>query len=107
MTDMTTSNPGSPVYSDFAGDDDFAELLEMFVDAMAEKRALLEEAYQSQDWDQLQVTSHQLKGSGGGYGFPGLTAIAARLEQACKDDDEPTIKLEFAAILDYLSRVSA
>lgn len=106
MTDVTTSNSGAPIHSEFADDEDFAELLQIFGDAIPEKRTLLEQSYQSQNWEQLQSTSHQLKGAGGGYGFPGLSEVAARLEQACKDKDEAAIKLGIEEIIDYLGQIS-
>ncbi len=106
MTDLTASNTGSPIYSDFADDADFAELLQMFGDVIAERRSLLEKAYQEQDWNELKSLAHQLKGAGGGYGFPGLSQVAKGLEQACKDEDQAAINLGFAEIVDYLSRIS-
>ncbi len=41
----------------------------------------MEEAVRASDFEALRRTAHQLKGSGGGYGYPILTQKAAILER--------------------------
>jgi len=53
------------------------ELVEMFVDEMPERIALLGEALASGDRESLERTAHQMKGSAGSYGFDQLTPYAA------------------------------
>ena len=42
----------------------------------------------SADFDALHTAAHQLKGSGGGYGFPSITELAGRVEKSIKTRDE-------------------
>jgi HPt (histidine-containing phosphotransfer) domain-containing protein len=103
--DNTMTHTDEPVRSEFADDADFAELLEMFVDSVSEKREALTAAAAAGDVDQLRTLSHQLKGAGGGYGFTGLSAVAAYLEAACKENDETQIDSHTKQLLDYLGRI--
>lgn len=96
----------SPVRSTMADDEDFKELLEMFVDGLNEKRDLLSSAFNQQDFEALRKVSHQLKGSGGGYGFAGLSERAAHLEEACKHSMGADVIAErLESFLSYMSRV--
>ena len=95
----------TPVYSTFADDPDFEELLEMFADAIPEKRQALEESHRTGEVDQLRTQAHQLKGAGGGYGFQGLSEVAAELENACKANDVDGVGKNLDKLLGYLDRI--
>ena len=106
--EQSTVNAGKePVYSSFSDDPDFAELVEFFVDAIPERIELLRESYQKQDIEQLRTTAHQLKGAGGGYGFEELSTHAARLEQACKQNDSDAIADFLEILIGYMGRITA
>lgn len=75
------------VYSQFADDPDLGELIDLFVAEMPEKLSRMFRLYEACDWQELGRLAHQLKGSGGGYGFPQLTEPAARVESAAQLDD--------------------
>ncbi len=96
----------SPVRSAMADDEDFQELLEMFVEGLEEKRGSMSAAFQQGDFDTLRKLSHQLKGSGGGYGFAGISERAAHLEEACKNALGPDVIAErLQGFLAYSLRV--
>jgi hypothetical protein len=46
-----------------------------------------------------------VKGSGGGYGFDGLSKIGAALEIAAKGEDDAGVKAQLGKLEDYLQRV--
>ncbi|MBI1346391.1 hypothetical protein GC163_08880 [bacterium] len=96
-----------PVYSIFQDEEDFRELLSDFYESVQERRGLLRESMQGRQIGTLRVHAHQLKGSGGGYGFEDLTELAARLEEACKQS-EPDLN-EIGSLVDdlvsYMSRI--
>jgi HPt (histidine-containing phosphotransfer) domain-containing protein len=79
----TESANSQPVRSTFANDADFHDLLVEFAAAMPERRDGLIGAYRAGEYDLLRTRAHQLKGAGGGFGFPQLTDLAAVLEKAC------------------------
>lgn len=96
----------APIYSEFHEDPDFRELLELFVSEVGPRKDEMRQAFESGDFDQVRVRAHQLKGAGGGYGFSGLSVVAAELEQACKEQDPSRVAQHLQAVLDYLSRVT-
>ena len=75
------------VYSELGGDPDLGELVEMFVDEMPDRISTLTEHAEDKNWEALRRVAHQLKGSGGSYGFGVISNHAARLESSCQMDD--------------------
>jgi len=53
----------------------------------------------------LTLLSHDLKGSGGGYGFPELSRLGAALEQFALQEDRPALDAKIAELGHYLDRV--
>lgn len=101
-----TAVENQPVYSSFSDDPDFAELIEFFVDAIPERTELLRQSHQEQDADQMKTIAHQLKGAGGGYGFEELSVHAARLEQACKQNDIDSVGESLDILIGYMDRIA-
>ena len=81
------------IESDFAGEAELAGLLDEFVGRLPERLEQMRQIFAAGQRDQLRRLAHQLKGAGGGYGYPALTGAARRLEQAVKDDDAEAQKL--------------
>lgn len=77
----TAAESAAPIRSLFAGDADMADLVSAFVAEMPGRVTALEGLWREQALEDLRRAAHQLKGSGGGYGFPVLSAAAAELEQ--------------------------
>ena len=106
---MMEGQHGEPVLSEFADDPDMSDLVGDFVGRMPERINALKSAFEAGDTEQVMRLAHQLKGSGGGYGFPLLTEVAGELEQKAKS--APTsidnIKTEFEAVLDVCRRMAA
>lgn len=57
------------------------------------------------DYDRIRGLAHTMKGSGGGYGFDDITAIAATMEQAAKSGDARAIAQCLEALSIYLDQV--
>lgn len=106
MSDSSLTADSSPIYSDMADDEDFLDLIEMFVEAIPERVESMTAAYEKQDWATLKDLSHQLKGAGGGYGFGILSTVAAELETACKQGNAGQIQETFQVVIHDLQRVS-
>lgn len=75
----------APIYSTLGSDPDFGELVELFVEEMPERVALLLDQLAWGDWEHLSRSAHQLKGSAGGYGFALIGPAAAKVEEAVRD----------------------
>lgn len=56
----------------------------MFVDGLKDRVSAMETAACDGDFEALRTAAHQLKGSGGGYGYPILTERAGVLEREAK-----------------------
>jgi len=57
------------------------------------------------DFAPLVVLSHNLKGTGTGYGFPDLTRLGGALEQSAKKADGGSLRTQIAELGNYLDRV--
>jgi HPt (histidine-containing phosphotransfer) domain-containing protein len=104
MSKPTTAT-NAPIRSEFASDPDFQDILVGFAQAISERRQLMAELHSAGSVDELGRQAHQLKGAGGGYGFPQVSTTSAELERACRAKDAPEIDRCLAELLDVLGRV--
>jgi histidine phosphotransfer protein HptB len=68
-----------PLRSRYADDPEMQELLDEFTAGLEETSRRLEQAVGAQDQETLLRLSHQLKGTGGGYGYPAISEAAAEV----------------------------
>ncbi|WP_339732019.1 Hpt domain-containing protein [uncultured Gimesia sp.] len=101
---MVNALENAPIRSSFCDDEDFLELIEMFVDGIEEKKMILREASADQV-EELKVLAHQMKGASAGYGFEELSQLAADLETACKAEDRAEIEREKEIVLNHMNRI--
>jgi len=81
---MTEGNqtPSGAIGSELVREDaSFADIVTQFVAGLSERLTRMENAIRQADFDALRMAAHQLKGSGGGYGYPILTERATQLEK--------------------------
>lgn len=102
---MENTLKNEPIRSLFCDDEDFLELIEMFVDGIEEKKTFLRTVSTSGQVEELKVLAHQLKGASAGYGFEDLSEIAAELEVACKAVDHSGIELHKEIMLNHMERI--
>jgi len=60
---------------------DYADVVEQFLAGLPNRVAQLEAALDTADMDRFRRAVHQLKGSAGGHGYPGLSDLARKVEQ--------------------------
>jgi HPt (histidine-containing phosphotransfer) domain-containing protein len=60
------------------------EVIDQFVAELPGHVRKLNDLLEAERLEDLRRLTHQLKGAGGGYGFAGITELAARAEQAIK-----------------------
>ncbi|MCA9122620.1 MAG: Hpt domain-containing protein [Planctomycetaceae bacterium] len=68
------------VYSTLGLDPDLGDLVEMFVEELPSRIAMIQDCWQRADMDGLGRAAHQLKGAAGSYGFEELTPSLTRLD---------------------------
>ncbi len=95
-----------PIRSAFEDDPDMIDIVREFVHAFSDRMTALEDSLAKGDLPRVQILAHQLKGAGGGYGFPQITEAAASLEQIVKEDAEPlVIKEKMSQLFEILRAV--
>ena len=105
MTDLM-NHENAPIASQLVSDDSsFAELVGQFVEGLRERIEKMEQAVHASDFEALRVCAHQLKGSGGGYGYPILTTQAASLEDCAKDRMLEDCQKELANLREICKRL--
>jgi len=75
------------LFSEYRFEPTIADILDVFTDSLPDMMRDMRLALQGGDSTMLASLAHQLKGAGGGYGYPMLTSVAAQLEQAARDED--------------------
>jgi signal transduction histidine kinase/CheY-like chemotaxis protein/HPt (histidine-containing phosphotransfer) domain-containing protein len=70
------------IYSRFHADPDLGPIIPLFVDTLPERAERMRAAWRAGEARELARLAHQLRGAAGGYGFPGITAAAAEVEDA-------------------------
>lgn len=86
-------------------DRDLADLVPGFLARREEDVRKLRDALDAADLETLRVTGHSMKGTGGGYGFDGLSEIGAAIETAAKAGDLDGVRAGIEQLVDYLARV--
>jgi histidine phosphotransfer protein HptB len=86
-------------------DPDFADLVEEFVGSLDQRLTDLRSAMDLQDLNQFRTLAHQLKGTGGGHGYPILTEKAALLEQQAIAGDVASLKQGIDELAGLIARV--
>ncbi len=95
-----------PIRSAFEDDPDMIDIVREFVSAFPDRMTAIEESLAKGDLARLQSLAHQLKGAGGGYGFPQITEASAELEQAVKEGaDLSLIKEKLSRLFEILRAV--
>jgi signal transduction histidine kinase/DNA-binding NarL/FixJ family response regulator len=84
----------------------YKALLEKFISRLPERVSAMTRLLQEQNLVELERAVHQLKGAGHGYGFTGITEIAARAEQRIRAKaDLPAVKAEVDELVRLLRSV--
>jgi CheY-like chemotaxis protein len=92
--------------SEFIDEPTVKKLLEKFVDRLPDRVNSMMSLLQEHDLDALRQAVHQLKGAGGGYGFPRITEVAGAAEEQIKTaNDLDSIKREVESLIDVVRAV--
>ena len=86
-------------------DPDLQDLLPGYLDNRLQDIAAINHALLCADFELIQRLAHSMKGSGGGYGFDGITAIGAAMELCAKAQQAEGIKEQLQNLKQYLGKV--
>ena len=73
-------------------EDEWAEMQEMYINHTSKELVTIMDNLETNSFDSLRTFGHNIKGSGGMYGFNEVTEIGAVIEAAAKDEDMALIK---------------
>jgi CheY-like chemotaxis protein len=68
-----------------AEDPDLIDLIDKFMRRLPEMQSAINQSYNDKNWEVFSGLIHQMKGVGGGYGYPMLTDLCANLEVQLKN----------------------
>jgi len=86
-------------------DPELQPLIDTFLQHRREEIKILQEAFEHSDYEKIRIMGHTIKGVGGGYGFTGLSKIAASIELAAIQRNVIEIQNGLRGHCDYLRRV--
>jgi HPt (histidine-containing phosphotransfer) domain-containing protein len=82
-----------------------ADLVPEYLERRGADVLALSDALAAGDMERVRMLGHSMKGSGGGYGFDGITEIGSRLEDAGKRSDAATARTAVEDLAAYLRNV--
>ena len=83
-------------------DDEWAEMQEMYLNHTFKELKTIKENIASATFDSLRTFGHNIKGSGGMYGFNEITEIGATIESAAKEENRGQIKSNLDTLETFL-----
>jgi HPt (histidine-containing phosphotransfer) domain-containing protein len=81
LKDQQRTQTMAPIFSDFLDEPGMPKIINMFLDEIPKRIAALELFFKEDNKDEFCKMIHQLKGAGGGYGFPMITRMASGIEK--------------------------
>lgn len=86
-------------------DPDLADLVPGFLNNRRHDVDKLKHLLESDNFTDIRMIGHCMKGAGGGYGFDPITDIGGTIERAALASDRQTIRQGIEQLADYLARV--
>ena len=83
-------------------DDEWAEMQEMYINHTFKELTSIKENIDSIAFDSLRTFGHNIKGSGGMYGFGEITSMGAEIEAGAKDENLDSIKSQLESLDKFL-----
>lgn len=86
-------------------DQEMEAIVPMYLNKKQQELESVEQLLKDEDFAQIEVIGHRIKGSGASYGFPDLTELGFAMEMAARDKDNKAIQASLQKIRSYLSRI--
>ena len=83
-------------------DDEWAEMQEMYINHTFKELNNIKANLESATFDSIRTFGHNIKGSGGMYGFGEITNMGAEIEAAAKDENLDSIKSHLESLDKFL-----
>jgi CheY-like chemotaxis protein/HPt (histidine-containing phosphotransfer) domain-containing protein len=86
---------------------EFADIVRQFIVKLPDAIDTIEMTYNAKDWQAFREAVHNLKGMGGGFGFPQLTEHSAEIENLLSQKAYPAIAPVIAELKQLTRRIQA
>lgn len=86
-------------------DQDLEDLIPGFMENRLKDLQELRDALAEQDFAVISAVGHRMKGTGGGFGFEGISTLGSELEDAAGSEDTTALAAVLDRLADYLERV--
>lgn len=86
-------------------DRDFQDIVPQYLGNRRDDIVKIRSYVEAENYQPVRRLAHQMKGSGGGYGFDRITDIGAMMEQAAAEENAEEIINQVLDLEDYLNRV--
>ncbi len=96
-----------PVDAEWTDDPELARILADFVESLPSKMTAMRLALDNNYYEEVRRIAHQLKGTGGGYGYPALTESARGLENAARAECRQTARAALVQLSTLCQAVKA
>jgi HPt (histidine-containing phosphotransfer) domain-containing protein len=95
-----------PLLSDLINEDpELEKLVRLFVESLPEMIAELGTLHDKEDWPALKDKVHDLKGLGGGYGYPQISEVAMSMENDLRGKTYNQIRARLDSLEQLLHRI--
>ncbi len=92
-TDHIRDDAIQPVFSELLNKDSVVkDLLGDFIEELSRMLTNIKMAFVSEEWQVMRETVHDLKGMGGGFGYPDLSSLAEQLEDELKNENFTAVR---------------
>lgn len=86
-------------------DSDLQDLIPDYLRNREKDLLVYQQALEKGNFDTIALLGHSMKGSGGGYGFNGLTSIGRAIEKAAKNKDKDSVRQSIVDLMDFLKKL--
>ena len=86
-------------------DPDLQDLIPDYLENRGKDLLFYQQALEKDDFDSIAVLGHSMKGSGGGYGFNGLSSIGRAIEKAANNRDKESVRKSIIDLTDFLNKL--
>ncbi len=86
-------------------DPDLKPLIPRFLENRRKDLTAIYAALQREDFEEIRLLGHRMRGDGGGYGFDTVSEIGAALEHASAHRNAKEVRRHADALLAFLNRV--
>ena len=88
-------------------DPSIANILQKFIDSLPNVKSEIETAIEKKNWEEVKSLIHQVKGTGGNFGYPIITNTAAKIEFQLINEDYLEVEILSKSLFDILDSIIA